>query len=272
MLEIKLGNGQKEMVCILLNPVRVSIEGVSGSVIGKCVDVGGAYEVLLGMDWLRATRNTADFANDMYTLGARKVCVRQRGRQLEILSCTTPSPMVQGNSSEGTKTSSNEDGDAEEALQGLLAQFGLESDSGTLDDENKPIVARLANLPRIKDDLDKEWLEEIHFCPTILTFAVSEIQDLLVSYRDCFALSFVDLERTPIATFHTQLKEDAVPVYCGAQRRFAPKELNFMKEQLEMLESVGFIKNKMLIVHDCHRLHLHQKRGVISDFAVPTAR
>ena len=70
---------------------------------------------------------------------------------------------------------------------------------------------------------------------------VTEICELLVEYKDCFTLSFVDLEKSPRVTFHIKLKEGATPVHWGTQRRFTPMELDFMKDQLETLESARLI-------------------------------
>ena len=208
-----------------MNPASVTIEGVTGTVNGRRVEAGGAYEILLGRDWLKLTNSTADFASGTYSLGGGKVCVKQRGRQLEVMPCTAIVPRPRDDGSDGTESTGSEDCEAEEALRGLLAQFGLGSDSEPSDEECTVVPARWASLPRIRDDIGNQWLEEVNIGPIISESGVSHIRELLVSYKDCFALSFADMEKTPAMTFRIQLKEGAVPVHCGAQRRFAPKEL-----------------------------------------------
>ena len=85
---IELANGQHELVHALRGPVKGSVEGVNAELIGRRVDAKGAYDVLLGQDWLGDTASTADFKTHTYMLGHEKVTMRQRGRQLEVLPCT----------------------------------------------------------------------------------------------------------------------------------------------------------------------------------------
>ena len=104
--------------------------------------------------------------------------------------------------SDTTETSSSDEGDADGVLQGLLAQFDLESDSDSFFEEDCTAPARLASLPRIMDDVENEWLEQVHLGPTLSPAVVREVRNLLVQYKDCFAVSYLDLERTLAATFH----------------------------------------------------------------------
>ena len=75
------------------------------------------------------------------------------------------------------------------------------SDSEPPFEEDCTTVARMAGLPRIRDDVDNEWLEAVHIGPTLAPPVVEKIRKLLVEYKDCFALSFADLEKTPGVTF-----------------------------------------------------------------------
>ena len=89
--------------------MSVTIEGVTGTVNGRHVEAGGAYKILLGRDWLKVTNNTADFSSSTYSLGGGKMCVKQRGRQLEVMHCTAVTPKPQDDSSEGTESIGSED-------------------------------------------------------------------------------------------------------------------------------------------------------------------
>ena len=155
--------------------------------------------------------------------------------------CLAPIRELKELTSDSIDMSSSDEGDADDVLQGLLAQLGMGSDGEPPFEKECATVARMAGLPRIMDDLDNEWLEAVHIGPTLSPPVVTEIRELLVEYKDCFALSYADLEKTPGVTFHIKLKEGAIPVHCGNQWRFAPLELDFMKSQLEALETAGLI-------------------------------
>ena len=70
---------------------------------------------------------------------------------------------------------------------------------------------------------------------------MEEVRSLCMEFKDCFAKAFSDLEPTPLTDFHIELKPEARPVCCRRPRRFAPKELKFMKEQLSALENSGLL-------------------------------
>ena len=73
---IELASGQREPVRALGAPIRVSVEGVSAELTGRCVNARGSYDVLLGQDWLYRTCSTTDFGAGTYTLGGGRVLVR----------------------------------------------------------------------------------------------------------------------------------------------------------------------------------------------------
>ena len=91
------------------------------------------------------------------------------------------------------------------------------------------------------NDEANEWLEEIHFGSELQPDTVAEVRALCLEYKDCSAKSFLDLEVTPQTKFHIELRPGATPVCCGRPRRFAPRELNFIKRQLYMLTRAGLI-------------------------------
>lgn len=80
--------------------------------------------------------------------------VRQRGHQLEVLPNPT-TPQVDKNARiDCPETSSSDDDEADEVLKGLSAPLGLESDREASDQEDDPVPARLARLPRIMEDVE----------------------------------------------------------------------------------------------------------------------
>ena len=83
---IELANGQTAPVYRLNEEVTVEVHGVRASVPARCVDASGAYDVLLGQDWLALTHTSAQFDSQVYALGTRGARVRQRGRQLEVVA------------------------------------------------------------------------------------------------------------------------------------------------------------------------------------------
>ena len=113
------------------------------------------------------TRSTTDFGSRTYTLGGGRVLVRQQGRQLEVLPFSAPLRELKELTSDSIDTSSSDEGEADDVLQGLLAQLGMESDSEPPFEKDCMIVARMAGLPRIMDDLDNEWLEAVHIGSTL---------------------------------------------------------------------------------------------------------
>ena len=69
------------------------------------------------------------------------------------------------------------------------------------DEEEELAPARMAGMPRIMEDLEDKWIEEVHVGPSLELNTVNEIWGVLREHKDCFALSFADLERTPYTVF-----------------------------------------------------------------------
>ena len=199
-----------EKVYKLEGEVQAEVEGISTAIVARCVNAHGSYDILLGRDWLRKTRSRADFASDIYCLDG-SVRVRQRGRQLEVLT-PQDSDAESGASDDSSWGAGKE---IAEELDAMLAQFGLE-----------------------KEEI---FFEDIHFGSELQPNTVAEVCALCLEYKDCFAKSFLDLETTSLTKLHIELKPGAILVCCGRPRRFAPRELNFMKRQLNMLTRAGLI-------------------------------
>ena len=84
-----------------------------------------------------------------------------------MLPFTAPLRELKELNSNNTDTSSSDEGEADDVLQGFLAQLGMRSDSDPPFEKDCTTIARMAGLPRIVDDLDNEWLEAVHVGPTL---------------------------------------------------------------------------------------------------------
>lgn len=148
------------------------------------------------------------------------------------------------NNSESSATGESElesvQGDDVEKTDRLLAQLGL-SHHGNWDD-GVVFYARLVGLPHVRDDVDNLWLIKVYFGLILSQLVIAEVKSVLVEYKDCFTLSYADLERTPYMKFAINLRGGSRLVRCGHQRRFVPKELAFMREKIDALSKSGLVE------------------------------
>lgn len=73
---------------------------------------------------------------------------------------------------------------------------------------------------------------------------VAQIQEVLQEFQEVFAGSFKDMVQAPMAQSRIDLKPGSMPKKVGGRmRRYAPTELAFIKEQIELLTNVGFLEH-----------------------------
>ena len=237
--DIELANGQFERCYGIQGLILAEVEGVGARISARCVNARGAYDMLLGQDWLKATDSSAQFGTKIDTL-SKKVRVRQRGRQLEVLGPVESSTEEEDDSDSGSSTQAERD--AAESLDEILAQYGVEFDDDYFEDDCASFVRSARVLPpKIMEDTDESWVDEINIGPELPKKISDEVRSLCLEFKDCFARSFLHLEHTLVTTFKIQLKPGTTPMSCGCPRRFALLELRFMKEELELLEGAGVI-------------------------------
>lgn len=56
--------------------LSINLANIKTKLTARCVDANGAYDVLLGMAWLRNTNTEAQFGTSKFKLGG-VVCVQQ---------------------------------------------------------------------------------------------------------------------------------------------------------------------------------------------------
>ena len=224
--QIELADGSRVTPKGRTQEVAVSIAGLDRHLAFNVVEARGAYDALLGQDWLKSAKAFGDFARGVYTLGNGAV-VQQRHKalyQLQPPRRTQP----RGRGREG----SEEDSDDEELAQLLAAlenelAFAKEHDEG-----DDAFMAR-----SVEDEL-----ANVNISPELSVSERNGVKNLLLSYSDCFAASMRDLEVTPVLKFSIELLQGAVPKRCGRSRRLAPIERKFVREQLDELLAAGMIE------------------------------
>lgn len=79
--DIEMANRQFERPKGMTEIMAVNLANMETNLATRCLDTNGAYDVLLGMDWLRNTNREAHFGTGEYRLGD-VVCVLQEGRNV----------------------------------------------------------------------------------------------------------------------------------------------------------------------------------------------
>ena len=132
--------------------------------------------------------------------------------------------------------------DAAESLDEILAQYGVELDDDYFEHDCASFTRSAGVLPpKIVEDADESWVDEINIVPKLPLKTSEEVRSLYLEFKDCFVRSFLDLEQNSVTTFKIELKQGTKPVTCNRPRLFKPLELRFMKEQMELLEGAGLI-------------------------------
>ena len=197
--------------------VRADVGGVAVQQAFNVLNARNSYDVLLGMDWLRAVRARANFEDGTYTIGlAKRITVLPKGRKIFI----QPEPVADDVSE--AQSESDVEADLEELLEQMRALCSEDDDS-----EEECFMA-----------LSDQVLDDIHISPDLKPEVISNVRSLIVENEDCFALTFQDMVRTPLMQFEIELRQGEVAKRCGRTRRLAPKETEFVKAQIdELLEA-----------------------------------
>lgn len=74
-----MANGLFERPKVMTDGLQVEVARVSVKVVMRYVEANFSYDILLELDWLKATKTEAKFKQEEYLLG-RQVSVRQMGR------------------------------------------------------------------------------------------------------------------------------------------------------------------------------------------------
>jgi hypothetical protein len=81
-----------------------------------------------------------------------------------------------------------------------------------------------------------------------------DLHHLFVEFADCFANGIKKLSTTSLITHKVILKPNTRPYYCTSNKRFAPVELNFIRQELD----------RLLAARDTHVQSEHQSASKFS--------
>ena len=162
------------------------------------------YEIILGLNWLRAVDVDGEFGKGIYQAG--HTILKQVGRRLvqlpqEESAGDGAGPEDSDTSSDGSREPETSD---ELAIEELMAQQGM---NDVLSGKPEPMVARHAY---VQEDLNK-----VDVNPSLDEKVQNEVWETLYQFKDCLAASFSDMQSTPLTTFSIELRPGVVPRKCA---------------------------------------------------------
>ena len=90
--------------------------------------------------------------------------------------------------------------------------------------------------------LNEETLEELRYGAELTEDQLSRVKRMLMSHRQCFALTLNDVGRTTIIEHHIRLKPNARPVYRPGFKRFSQPKLQFIEGEIQKQLAAGIIR------------------------------
>ena len=90
--------------------------------------------------------------------------------------------------------------------------------------------------------LNEETLSELKFGSDLTKTQLTQVEQMLMSHSQCFALTLGDVGRTPIIKHHIRLKPGAKLVYRPGFKRFSQAELQFIKSEIQKQLAGGIIR------------------------------
>ena len=172
-------------------------------------------------------------------------------REVELSSADEGSDDFEDESSEEEEEGEEEEEDEEEEEktkndaedeEPVLAQ-SFRACVVSLDELDLKVVGSRPSPPSPSQALQLrvEQMEEIDLSPDLTTAQQEQAKALLWEYRDCFANNLEELGNTDIVEHEINLKPGAHPFYCPGIKHFAPKELEFIRADVEKELAAGKI-------------------------------
>ena len=255
-LVIQLANGEFEPpIGETAFKETIDIGGVEVRLRMPVMDSKGSYDILLGRDWLHAVSAVGNYRMNQYVISKDGKEVTLAGRRYTTAEVELPDGSEESDKREESSSSSEEEESPEVVIASTyraqcfrLEGFDAHPTRKTLV-EGAPHLSNVeekCSIPEISTEgsalsLRVDQLEEIDINPDLTNEQRVKVNDLLWEYRDCFANSLEELGSTHMVEHEINLKPDARPYYCPRTKRFAPKELDFLREDIERELSAGKI-------------------------------
>ncbi|GJJ73051.1 hypothetical protein EMPS_05409 [Entomortierella parvispora] len=190
------------------------------------IDCQRSYDMLLGDDWLKAVR-----AKGKWTSNAVAYYVTRNGKKVKL----GIDPTFESSDDSITDDSSSEDDDnifpvfdeddeVEQARSFRVQEVQVEG-NGEIDvvRDNKAATVSQYTIGGHPIDINPELSPEQH----------SEVVALLERNKDRFTMDLSELEVTDVLEHEINVKPGAKPVYVAGCRRYAPKEKEYLKKNLD---------------------------------------
>ena len=87
--------------------------------------------------------------------------------------------------------------------------------------------------------LNEETLEELKYGVELTGDQLFQVKRMLMSHRQCFALTLNDIGRTTVIEHHIRLKPNARPVYRPGFKGFSQPELQFIEGEIQKQLAAG---------------------------------
>ncbi|GAB5407529.1 MAG: hypothetical protein Aurels2KO_57600 [Aureliella sp.] len=236
-----LANSETETPRGLTQPIAVGVQTALVTLSVCVVRAHESYELLLGQDWLRAVHAQADFRHHTYTFGNPSITVKQGRRRLYTMGPST----VDGVASSTDEESLTDEDSASGTDVSSVFYAGLQMVPEAEEQDVMACTALTTWVDKQVDYVERSLLGEvkpvddvvsvIDINPQLDAATRLQIEEVLQEFSDCFTSDLASMPRTNVAKFVLELKEGAVPWRCGRLRRYAPKELEFMRTHIDAL-------------------------------------
>ena len=229
---LELANGTTVKPLGRTEELAASVEGVTRLISFSVMRAKGAYDAILGRDWLRLTNTVADFGDDVYTVGGPEgPRLRPDGKELLVLP--PPAPELRAEEDDEAE----EVLEAEVALRKLLEEIEAMSEDATTsageDEEDVWMGYSALELPDV--------VGELQLSDSLPSSELEEVNAVLNEFSDCFAMGFAELQPTPLTQFEINVRPGAKAVRSYWQPRLSPAESEFVEAQVEELLRGGII-------------------------------
>lgn len=226
----------------------ITVKGVEAKLRMPVMDSKGSYDILLGRDWLHAVNAVGQYRKNEYSISNKGMEAVLVGKEFTTKEVELSSEEETDEDSDDESSSSDEDDeeeeDEEEGEETLLAQsfraqclrlddFDLKVVGARHQDDSVPVIKSLV--------LEVDQLEELDLSPDLTGTQREQAKALLWEFRDHFASTLEELGNTDVVEHEINLKPGAKPFYCPGIKRFSPKELEFIRADVEKELSAGKI-------------------------------
>jgi len=227
---VRMADGRVTPLVGTVDDVEFEVAGHLYRQAMNVVDCQRTYDVLLGDNWLVAARAKADWGNKegtYYLLG-------QDGHKIPL--GVEPEEVDEEVSEDDDNIHAVYE-DEEESLEHTAFRVTVEPEDVEevvegLQEVKNVIIETSANKVR---DISAYSIDghNVDINPDLNPEQIEQVVELLERNKDRFTMELSGLETTDVLEHEINVRPGAKPVYVGGSRRYAPKEMEFLKKNID---------------------------------------